>query len=288
MKKAERHLEFEGFVSLIDFDSLPPLLDDTVTEIELIPVTKPVFTVHEDSLRVIYPHVGDLSVPTRQVSDVRSKEEIRNVVSWVSRIQLKDDERWYIYEEIDRPFYSPRDSVVLQQEVQNLRLLRDWDYNISVMRGILLDYHSAGILERILKKTNRSNHLWQKWALQITEALNQIHLSNNTHIDLKLSNVVIDNEDNAVLIDIKWYRRGHAGMVGSRNTRYVGSSHLKCAREMISGLRVNLSAMVGGISNNGEKKLIKSVAAAATTKDPKLRVGLPCIFSKKLNVSKGE
>ncbi|EEQ88813.2 uncharacterized protein BDCG_03933 [Blastomyces dermatitidis ER-3] len=47
-----------------------------------------------------------------------------------------------------------------------------------------------------------------------------------------------------------------------------------------------LSAMVGLNNHYREKKLMKSVAAAATTKDPESRPGLPCIISK-LNVLNG-
>lgn len=72
------------------------------------------FTVHEDPLRVTYPYIEDLSVPTRWLMDIQTKCEIQNVVPWVSGVQLKNGESWYDYKEIDRPFSSPRDSAVLQ------------------------------------------------------------------------------------------------------------------------------------------------------------------------------
>ncbi|EEP77974.1 predicted protein [Uncinocarpus reesii 1704] len=314
-RKPERRLEFEAFISHIDFDSLPPLLHDTVTEIGLTLVTKPSrpdshsemlplktrlstllasgnrfaeiasrlsYTVHEDALRVTYPHLKDLPVPTRWVSDIQMKEEIQDVVPWVSRVQLIDDESWYIYKEIDRPFYSLRDSVVLQRELQNLKLFRgipsvvqlaaviiskspysttDRDERPPVMRGILLDYHLEGTLERVLKRTNGSNRPWCGWALQIAEALNQLHLSNNTHMDLKPSNVMIDNEENAVLIDISG--------IGGVTHEWLAPE----IREILDPLSLPfemrqrndiwaygqlLSAMAELSSNNQEKKLMKN------------------------------
>ncbi|KAG5287030.1 protein kinase [Histoplasma ohiense] len=61
------------------------------------------------------------------------------------------------------------------------------------MRGILLDYHSEGTLEQALRAADGSNHPWRRWALHIADALYRLHPRNNTHMDLKPSNVVIDN-----------------------------------------------------------------------------------------------
>ncbi|EGC45105.1 protein kinase [Histoplasma capsulatum var. duboisii H88] len=167
------------------------------------------FTVHEDPLRVTYPYIEDLSVPTRWLMDIQTKREIQNVVPWVSGVQLKNGESWYAYKEIDRPFYTPGDSVALHV-VQLVAVIisknpystTDQDYSPPVMRGILLDYHSEGTLEQALKATDGSNHPWRRWALQIADALYRLRPSNNTHMDVKPSNVVIDNQRNAVLLDI--------------------------------------------------------------------------------------
>ncbi|KAI1987788.1 hypothetical protein LOZ53_004156 [Ophidiomyces ophidiicola] len=336
-RKSERRLEFERFISHIDYGSLPPLLDNTVTEIELAVVTKPSFPgphpnmlplksdlntlptsgnrfaeiasklsykIREDPLRVTYPHLEELSVSTRWISDIQTKREIQHAVPWISQVQLKNDKNWYIYKEIDGPFHSPRDSVVLQQELQNLKLFRgissvvqlvavvisknpyltaDQDYSPSVMRGILLDYHSGGTLEQALMETDGRNRPWCRWALQIAEALNQLHLSNITHMDLKPSNIVIDHQGNAVLIDISGIGGVTHGWLAPEMQEALDPLSLSFETRRKNDVWAYgqlISAMAEFNDNKREEKLMESVAAAATAKNPGLRLDLSCIIAK--------
>jgi len=76
----------------------------------------------------------------------------------------------------------------------------------TVLRGILLEYHSNGTLEATLQDAAQLNpqtiSLWQKWALQIAQALGHLHQRGITHKDLKPSNILISAEHNAILTDI--------------------------------------------------------------------------------------
>ncbi|EEQ35372.1 hypothetical protein McanMca71_004761 [Microsporum canis] len=341
-KKPERRLEFETFILHIDFDSLPPLIDDTVTEVELTSITQPIpqdlippdsqsgalplkqkfippftpenrfvkvanklrYTVREDVSRVVYPQqVEELPVPTRWISDIKLKEEIPSVVPWISRAKLDDGGRWYIYKEIDRPFYCPRDSDVMQQELYNLIQFRHVPNivqlvaviisrnpylttvrvnDIPVIRGVLLEYYSGGTLELILNKLDGRNLPWRRWALQIADGLNQLHLRNITHMDLKPSNIVIDSEDNAVLIDIsgiggvthEWLAPELRDILDPLSLPFEARQ-----RNDIWAYGKLLLAMAELSGNMRERELLEGVAFGAVIDDPASRLNLPYIIS---------
>lgn len=88
-------------------------------------------------------------------------------------MRVDNDEKSYVYKEVDRPLYEPRDSKVLEQELRNLELLRGtkgvvWlvaavvsknlyrtaetikDDTPVVLRGILLEYYPYGTLRDVL------------------------------------------------------------------------------------------------------------------------------------------
>ncbi|KAK3693127.1 kinase-like domain-containing protein [Podospora appendiculata] len=74
----------------------------------------------------------------------------------------------------------------------------------KVVRGILLEYHPNGTLQDALRSP-KSVHMdarWQAWGLQIARALARLHQNGITHMDLKLANIVVTADWNAVLIDI--------------------------------------------------------------------------------------
>lgn len=243
---AIRRQQLRAFISFIKFECLP-LLEDTVTEVEFgpIPVTSrmlplsnkinelPVengyhqfvnnlyYQVWEDSSRTQYPSfVKDLSVPTTALAGIKT---IAKIAPGISRVNISCDpeERCCIFKSIDKPFYNPRDTKVLEQELQNLKLfcqptivqlvsvvISTNPYHTgksedpgSVLRGFLLEYHPGGTLEDALKE-NRVCFGLRRWPVQIARGLQQLHRQNIAHMDLKPSNIVININDDAVIIDI--------------------------------------------------------------------------------------
>ncbi|KAL9592499.1 MAG: hypothetical protein Q9179_006654 [Wetmoreana sp. 5 TL-2023] len=243
-----RRREFQSFIRSLRLQDLC-LIENTVTEVELGPdpkgaadgflrticasegdqvegenrlqkiVDKLKWAIREDASRVFYPpFTNDSLWQSKSASDIKIEEDI---AATVFRVEV--DKELRIYKKIDRPFYHPRDSAALYQELQNLKLLRG-DPNIvqlvavvispnpyqtrtsvnvpSVIQGILLDYHPGGTLERWLDNHNKAQFPWSRWPLQIGRGLLHLHENSITHMDLKPPNVVISADGNAILIDV--------------------------------------------------------------------------------------
>ncbi|KAF7879412.1 hypothetical protein EAF04_000608 [Stromatinia cepivora] len=72
----------------------------------------------------------------------------------------------------------------------------------TVLRGILLGYHSNGTLQRFLQSP-KENLPWHQWAIQITSALSRLHELGINHMDLKPANIVLSSIPmKAILIDV--------------------------------------------------------------------------------------
>jgi hypothetical protein len=236
----------------IDFDVIN-LLDDTVTEVviehqqdatikipglqilsfkkrpdietEYSPIVDHLgVLVREDPFRVRFPTYNtDIgSVPTRELSEITKTEELG---MGVHKAHIIGNENTYVYKEVDRPLYEPRDSETLEQELRNLILLRGIDgivqlvaavvsrnpyqtmgvndsYGQTVLRGILLEYHSNGTLQSFLQSP-KEDLPWQQWAIQITSALSELHELGISHMDLKPANIVLSGIGmKAILIDV--------------------------------------------------------------------------------------
>lgn len=241
-----RRQQLRAFISFIKFECLP-LLEDTVTEVEFGPIPAgpgklplsskinelPVengyhqfvnnlyYQAWEDPLRTQYPSfVKDPLVPTTALAGIKT---IAKIAPGVSRVNISSNpkEQCYIFKSIDRPFYEPRDTKVLEQELQNLKLFRQSTivqlvsvvistnpYHTgnsenpgSVLRGFLLEYHPGGTLEDALKE-NRVCVGSRRWPVQIARGLQQLHRKSIAHMDLKPSNIVISINDDAVIVDI--------------------------------------------------------------------------------------
>ncbi len=84
------------------------------------------------------------------------------------------------------------------------------DESGSVVKGLLISFASQGALVDMLYDFRGSLELpWyrrEKWAKQIVQGLSDIHEAGFVQGDFTLSNIVIDENDNAVIIDIN--RRG--------------------------------------------------------------------------------
>jgi serine/threonine protein kinase len=71
-----------------------------------------------------------------------------------------------------------------------------------VISGVLFEYNRGGSLKCVLNEQRVREFGWEQWATQIGNSLSTIHRAKKTHIDIKPSNVVLDDSGNAVLIDI--------------------------------------------------------------------------------------
>ncbi|KAK4554489.1 hypothetical protein LTR86_008343 [Recurvomyces mirabilis] len=84
------------------------------------------------------------------------------------------------------------------------------DESGSVVKGLLIGYASQGALVDMLYDFHGTSELpWyrrEKWAKQIVQGLTEIHEAGFVQGDFTLSNIVIDADDNALIIDIN--RRG--------------------------------------------------------------------------------
>ena len=241
-----RRQQLRAFIFNIKFECLP-LLEDTATKVEFrpIPVTSSIlplsskvnelpvengyhqfvntlyYQVWKDPSRTQYPSfIKDLSVPATALAELTT---ITKIAPGVSRVNASCDteQRCYIFKSIDKPFHRPRDTKVLEQELQNLKLFRHSNivqlisvvisldpYHTgksqdpcSVLRGFLLEYHPGGTLEDALRE-NRARFDWRRWPVQIALGLQQLHRLNVAHMDLKPSNVVFNIKGDAVIIDI--------------------------------------------------------------------------------------
>ncbi|CAG8893202.1 unnamed protein product [Penicillium egyptiacum] len=71
-----------------------------------------------------------------------------------------------------------------------------------VISGVLLEYYSGGSLQHILDGQRIEAFPWERWPIQIGTALHHFHMAKKTYMDLKPSNLVINGDGDAVLIDV--------------------------------------------------------------------------------------
>jgi serine/threonine protein kinase len=326
----KRREDLKNLCLCIDFGRIP-LLDDTVTELivtrqhdvataqgqklrlKTAPDTESEYAsivdhlwlyIREDPFRVRFPvYNGDGGgTPTKDLSEIRKKQELS---AGVHEVRVDDDEKSYVYKEVDRPLYEPRDSEVLEKELRNLELLRGtegvvWlvavvisknpyrtaetinDDTPAVLRGILLEYHSYGTLRDALQSEPNPDWPWQRWAVQITRTLDNLHQVGITHMDLKPGNIVISAGFNAILIDVS----GSGGVTQEwlspemRDLPDPLSENIESRKQNdIWALGKMLLEMADVSCNDMEEQLLRSVALEATSEVPP-RISLQEIISK--------
>lgn len=238
----KRRSAFQGFLRAIDFrqlqllddtrsnivltmtdktDNIIPMQEDLHHEnIYVAIVHRMRFEIMEDNDRVIYP-------PTYQVQGLRSfdagcLQDPEMIAPAVSTITLNHQK--FIYKTIDRPIYESRDTKDIINEINALAQFRgapniaqlvglvesENPYKTSpskemprVITGFLLEYYSRGPLDGITSEDIAvTDHLRILWAIQVGKALELLHSKGRPHLDIKPSNVVLDKEQNAFLIDI--------------------------------------------------------------------------------------
>jgi hypothetical protein len=179
------------------------------------------YIIREDPLRVIYPLCDEFpSLRKFEITELFEKTEIREGVFHV--IDAKDKTP-YVLKAVNRPLYQPHDTEVIRTELRNLEYFRG-ELNIVqlagvaaftnpyatstateqplVLFGILLVFYPGGSLQSLFDENRVSEYPWERWTTQIATAINCMHAAGKAHMDIKPSNVVIDGNENAVLIDI--------------------------------------------------------------------------------------
>lgn len=244
--KSARRREFQHLIQHINFQGLS-LIENTVTEIKVqysegnFPVsTSPLplvnefpalsehnayqafthglcYCANEDSERVVYPEfLGNVSsVLLEQVST------LRDLAPATKLVRINSQRKHYAFKTIERPLYQPRDTTMVEKEIQNLRKLSPCSAIVElrsvvhspcpyytgrqkepsiVVRGFLMEYFEKGSMQDILDQ--RLRIAWQKWPLQIATGLRHLHSHEITHMDLKPSNIMVDHNGDAKLIDL--------------------------------------------------------------------------------------
>lgn len=196
IKKLQRREKVQSFCRRIRFDRIQ-LLRDTVTELVIssehdIASNRPLplrdvcdldgnkielcgrwFYVREDPFRVRFPSYSTNSgIRTINLAIV---EEDRELAAGVHEVRLADNQRLYIYKQVDRPLYEPRDTQILEEELRNLQVLHGAKFVVQlvgivvspnpyqtfrastgnscdVIRGLLLEHHPNGTLECVLRR----------------------------------------------------------------------------------------------------------------------------------------
>lgn len=321
-ERPQRQKDFENVCLCIDFDQYQ-LLDNTVTELLLsqknethyqplhlkrqlepeseyaIIVDNLWCRVQEDPLRVRFPGYNARSsgVSTMRLSDIKMRQELSLGVHLVHV-----DNAEYVYKEINRPLYHPRDSDVMEQELRNLEQMRgnkhvvrlvaavvsDNPYQTTVtedhpfasLQGILLEYHSNGTLQDALG-SRTSEVPWLRFALQLTHALHDLHLNNITHMDLKPSNIVLGKDLSAILIDISG--------IGGITPKWLSPEMILLNEPLCQGIEARKQHDIWALGrillvasdvtrNAAEQEVLRNVALRATAEIP-LRIPLQDIIS---------
>ncbi|KAF1843274.1 uncharacterized protein K460DRAFT_357028 [Cucurbitaria berberidis CBS 394.84] len=199
-------------------DSLPDIqFYDTVTNLKL-ETTDGRLHVHvtEDVNEIIpYP-------PTSAIDHLECKRFRENAVSFDSHIsgfvyKVSIHNKVYIKKEIPGP-----DAVEeFLYEINALSSLQDSksvikfegiivDEQNELIKGLLISYAEQGALVDMIYDYKPTGQLhWERrerWGRQIIEGLSEIHEAGYVQGDFTLSNIVIDHDDNAKIIDIN--RRG--------------------------------------------------------------------------------
>ena len=319
--KPERRKHLTNLCLCINFDSIK-LLDDTVTELIIMyqqdmtiatpqcqnlrfkttPDAESEYSlivdhlcviIREDPFRVRFPMYESSFGPilTKDLSEVTKIQELG---MGVHKAHVVGDKNTYVYKEVDRPLYEPRDSEVLEQELHNLIKLRgidgvvqvvaavvsgnpyqtmkiDENNSQTVLRGVLMEYHSNGTLQNVLQSPKKGLP-WHQWAIQITSALSRLHQFGITHMDMKPENIVLGSEyREAALVDL-------SGIGGT--TRDWLSPEMKALSEPLSqdmdsriqndiwALGRILSVMADAACDETERQILNRVSRHASAEVP--------------------
>jgi hypothetical protein len=108
----------------------------------------------------------DSNTVTRDLSQIRKEKEL---ASGVYEVRTNSDKDLYVYKEVDRPLYEPRDSEVLEQELRNLERFR----GIKVVVQLL----AAVITEVLHQRASRGLHVSVRHDLPMPQDLQSVPFS---------------------------------------------------------------------------------------------------------------
>ncbi|KAJ2654116.1 hypothetical protein IWW48_006306 [Coemansia sp. RSA 1200] len=99
-------------------------------------------------------------------------------------------------------FESPQNWILNEYAV--LRLLgREVDYYVeresNQLKGLIMKKYTNGNIA--LNFNSKKKHLHKRWICQLSDQILQLHRMNIPHGDINCANIVLDDEDNAFLID---------------------------------------------------------------------------------------
>lgn len=174
--------------------------------------------VSEDVNEIIpYPPVSSLShLKTRwfRESELEFDAHLSGFV-----YKVRSDGKQYIKKEIPGPdtvpeFFYEIDALHALEGSQSVIGFEGvvMDDEMRVIKGLLISYAEKGSLADLIyddRYDDRGNLPWEKrerWAKQVVQGLNEIHEAGYVQGDFTLSNIVVDENDNAKIIDIN--RRG--------------------------------------------------------------------------------
>lgn len=251
--------------------------------------------LREDPSRIIFPLRGDFpSFRTVRLDDLVDSKEVANDVY---RVFHRNDGMHYIFKALRYILYHPIDTSVMRSELTNLERFRGVPNIVQpagiivarnlyitspnrdqplIIRGILLQYYSGGSLKDILSEHQTAAYPWQGWGIQIAAALDCMHAAGKTHLDIKPSNIVVDAEGNAVLIDLSGI--GVTYEWRAPETRDISSpEELPFENRRLYdtwGYGKLLSEIVEQAVNSPYSEAVKSIAARLMEDDPHKRMSL--------------
>lgn len=258
------------------------------------------FQIEEDPGRVIYPildHTHDL--PTFEASHLEDDEFIAPTVSTV-----RFEQKRFAYKKIDRPIYAPGDSEHILNEIGALAqfhgqpniaqilgvVISDNPYKTRpstisspVVTGFLLEYYPGGSLEQALSETeDQDDSLLRRWALQTGRALETLHIQRRTHLDIKPSNIVLDANKNAILIDISGTGGYEWEWLSPEMQKTIQTAAAPPASTLFETRVATdcwaygklLSTMARKMSTSGFRERLQSISDDLTKTDPKARISL--------------
>jgi serine/threonine protein kinase len=190
---------------------------DTVTNLKL-ETTDGRLHVHvtEDVNEIIpYP-------PVSAIEHLDCKRFRENAVSFDSHIsgfvyKVSVNNRTYIKKEIPGPdaveeFLYEINALISLQDSKSVIKFEGVivDEQNELIKGLIISYAEQGALVDMIYDFKPTDQLYwerrERWARQIVQGLSEIHEAGFVQGDFTLSNIVIDNDDNAKIIDIN--RRG--------------------------------------------------------------------------------
>ena len=179
--------------------------------------------------------IWGFSSPWPELADIAEVHLLRQLHDSVSLIQLRN-QRYilkaltshpkYLYHELKVLLTLPSHPNIISRPVHLVTKQCRFGGKIAVI-GFTLHYHEKGTLRDCLslQRTQNSLHFHDqlKWAIQLTEALRCIRNEGNFYCDLRLDNVVLNDDDGVVLIDFE--ARGVAFSASAPEINYLEYIH---------------------------------------------------------------